>query len=579
MNPGDIHDISPSFDVVHVGDGFYSKKLPVMASDTAFVPGVCMPHPDNDPLTILGGLMKRIAREPGAFPAHLKRSLRQYVDNWCKDNLTPLTEVPDFESWIENAPYTAKRKAALIEAHLFGLQYGDLLGGISLPKKYKNRVNCFVKSEVYEKYKQARGIFSRPDLFKVVVGPIFQAISDHVFHATTADNGGMNPFIKTVPVRDRPAEILKLLLRANADYIVTDYSSYEAHFTVELMNLIEMRLYHYMTKLLPIHDNFMKLLHDSIQGENIMKFGRRLTAKLIAKRMSGEMNTSLGNGFSNYMMLKWLTWRRDPLAVVRAVVEGDDGLFTVFPKEATPTTKDFTDVGAIIKLEKQESLSEASFCGLVFDLDDQAVIADPLKHMAKVGWYQKRHVNCKTLDGVALLRARGYSFVYQYPGCPVLEELGRWLLRNTEHITKDRVLKMVDREAIYERELLLNSINNYDPFGSKAVTDNTRDLMHRYFGVSAQQQIILENWFKENDLEPIKVASPSGDLDLPWNEAWIANDAQYVTQHRDFGAIWGSGDIQKQCEFELSSYESKLRESGHSEGKIHRIGEILRNTF
>jgi hypothetical protein len=313
------------------------------------------------------------------------------------------------------------------------------------------------------------------------------------------------------------------------------------------------------------------LLHDSIGGENVMSFARRLTAKLIAKRMSGEMNTSLGNGFSNYMMLKWLTFRKDPTASVRAAVEGDDGLFKVTPKESSPTTEDFTNVGAIIKLEKKKNLSEASFCGLIFDLDDQVVIADPLKHLAKVGWYPKRHCNCTQKDGRALLRARGYSFVYQYPGCPILSSLGYWILRNTDDITEKNVRKVIDREASYDRERLLTALEKYNDMPSKPITDNTRDLMFRYFGVSSRQQILIEKWFMENELGPINIAAPDGPLDLPWEKCWRQNWDVYTTDVYDPGAMWGSGDIHAQVDAEVSHYCEKLLQSGHSRRKVDKI--------
>jgi hypothetical protein len=115
--------------------------------------------------------------------------------------------------------------------------------------------------------------------------------------------------------------------------------------------------------------------------------------------MSGEMNTSLGNGFFNMMVTLFLASRRQsegphPVTMekfidnyfhhVKGVFEGDDGL-TTFSPDCQLKTEHYTDLGLLIKLEDHKELGTASFCGNLFDEIDLVQITDPLRVVATIG--------------------------------------------------------------------------------------------------------------------------------------------------------------------------------------------------
>lgn len=81
--------------------------------------------------------------------------------------------------------------------------------------------------------------------------------------------------------------------------------------------------------------------------------------------MSGDMCTSLGNGFSNKMKAEFLAYKAG--GTIDGFVEGDDGLFvTNFELRSS----DYEKLGFTIKIEEIADPCEASFCGMIFGEDE-----------------------------------------------------------------------------------------------------------------------------------------------------------------------------------------------------------------
>jgi hypothetical protein len=159
------------------------------------------------------------------------------------------------------------------------------------------RIDQFVKSEFYELFKHFRMINARCDTFKASVGPVFKVIEHEIFK---------NPaFIKKIPVMERPEYICNRILKGGGLYMETDYSSFESLFTPQLMRSCEMIMYKYMSRDLLGGTTWFSLVERTITGTNAIS-NKYFKAWVEGKRMSGEMNTSLGNGFSNLMIMKFV---------------------------------------------------------------------------------------------------------------------------------------------------------------------------------------------------------------------------------------------------------------------------------
>lgn len=350
----------------------------------------------------------------------------------------------------------------------------------------------FMKDEFYMEYKHARAINSRTDEFKCHFGPFIKAIENVVYkHAA---------FIKHVPVRDRPGYIDGMLRRAGAKYAATDYTAFESLFTAEIMQNCEMIMYKHMTQHLPERDHFKELC-DVLMGMTVCQF-KNFTAHVEATRMSGEMNTSLGNGFSNLMFMLFMCEVVKNMKNVVGVVEGDDGLFV--GDGEWPTEQDFSNLGLIIKMEMHEELNTASFCGLIYDEVDQKNLTDPIAEILTLGWTTRRYARARPNKLKMLLRSKALSMAHQYPGCPIVQELAMYALRVTRSID---IRHFVYEGAMseWERTQLIQALE----FGVKNLTFpepgmRSRELMERKFGVTIAEQLQLEEYFRnKDDLLPI----------------------------------------------------------------------------
>jgi len=276
--------------------------------------GATPPRPDPGHLLgTLAGVCKRVATKTPAFCRQKLRRFKRFVALWLRHNLKPLTadQYCTFEEWISNSPYSEKRKEELRNV------WKDC-GGKPTAKQLRT-VKCFVKDESYGEWKFPRGIYSRSDPAKCLFGPLVQSVSDQLFLLPW--------FIKKVPVADRPKVIYDALYKPGGEYHFTDYTSFEAHFHSFLMDACENQLFKYMTKLLPDARAVADIMAKTKTGKNHLVF-KTFSALLKACRMSGEMDTSTSNGFTNLMLYLFASFEAGcPLNKIKGFVEGDDGLF------------------------------------------------------------------------------------------------------------------------------------------------------------------------------------------------------------------------------------------------------------
>jgi len=493
-------------------------RPPTMVSLGVHLEGFAPPHPDPScRITMQSGAFKRFCREvPIPDPEYLAR-FRQFVKTWIEDNLTPLSEDTDvsFEAWLEQTNYPQWRKDDLAQ------QWEDCKGVMTARHFI---VKSFMKDETYPEFKHARGINARHDVFKCTVGPYFKLIENVLYQHPA--------FIKHIPVPDRPEYIKEMLYVLGGQYIATDYTAYESHFTAEMMESCEFQLYDYMTKNLPEHDKFMALCRDVIAGTNLCQY-KMFDVLIEATRMSGEMCTSLGNGFSNLMAFLFVCHEKNSKCV--GVVEGDDGLFRV--QGDLPTDEDFARLGFTIKIETHKRLEEASFCGIIFDLDDCVNVTDPADVLLNFGWAGQFHVNGSRVRHLELLRAKSMSFAYQYPGCPIIQSLAHYGLRVTKHIDLARFMEKSRAINTYERDVLAAAYENRFDVTRLPVPENTRALVERKFGIKIEEQIDIENY-----LDSLDVIQPlyHWTFDFIMSRASVEYWTHYVLdQKEDYPDLWG----------------------------------------
>lgn len=388
------------------------------------------------------------------------------------------------ETWLQESNYPEWRRQELREVYdKLCLKYPIL----TKLREKEFECKCFIKDEKYQTisisptgqmmFKMFRAIYSRTDEFKVVVGPYFHQIDKILF--------SRDEFIKTVPVSERPEFILNYFGDLNPIY-ETDYSAFESHFDPDTMLSCEMQLYRFLTKCLPFGTEIADLIETAMTGDNICVF-RDITVKIPGRRMSGEMCTSSGNGFSNMMFCYYVAHvHRSP---VKAIFEGDDALIWMPGMKQ----KTFTNFGLRLKMEQKPNVNSASFCGMIFDTTDLCNIADPVKIILHTGWTNRKYCLSKNNVLLSLMRAKGMSLMASYPGCPIIQSFAQMILR----LTRGRsVQRIVDHMDMWEREkFLMIPAKVWNCY--KAVGTGTRLLMEDVFHISIDQQLRIEEYFDQ----------------------------------------------------------------------------------
>lgn len=496
--------VAPDFMEIKPGVPSDPSVRPAMSvSLGCHVEGAALPHPDlSDTDTTIAGATKRIASAlPDPDPGLLVE-FEQFVKDYVSANYVPLSPDTDLtiETWLSKTHYPEWRKE---ELRTEWARASD-----PLDPKYR-KVKGFGKDEDYEVPKHTRGIHSRDDVFKCLVGPMFKAIEEVVYKDPH--------FIKHVPVADRPAYIKAMLEQQGVRPFTSDYTSFEAMFREEVMNACEFVLYFHMSQFVPEGPQFRDICVKALAGQNACSY-KTFNLLVMARRMSGEMCTSLGNGFTNLMLYLFLA-KKAGATEVRGVVEGDDGLFIT--NGPAPTPEDFARLGASIKLAKAPSLEAASFCGLIFDPTDLVNIANPLKVVTQFGWGCARYAGSSGKKTAALLRCKALSLAHQYPGCPVIQSLAQYGLRATSDVKMCKVLRAAGARGgldEWKRLRAIEAIRSGVPKPA-VVPMRTRCLMEDVFGLSVTQQLRIEKYLDGlTQLQPLSI-----DLDLfpvEWTRNW-----------------------------------------------------------
>lgn len=193
--------------------------------------------------------------------------------------------------------------------------------------------------------------------------------------------------------------------------------------------------------------------------------------------MSGEMNTSLGNSWANFV-LGWC-------AVFKhggqyddwdGVFEGDDAIIGC---NVQLDELDFREMGFDVKLIQLEDPMTGSFCGMIVSDDDQC-IRDPVKFWQRFGWTNScihggYEVMCQ------LAKAKSMSALHETPDCPIVSQIAY----ETYQRTRSSTARFVE-DGYHEKITTTDWIRPPNP------TPATRILFAEMFGIPSETQIEVE---------------------------------------------------------------------------------------
>lgn len=463
---------------------------PVAVANGATMVGACLPHPHlKDVKGLIQSNVKRIMGEHPNPDPDLYKEIYAFVQRYVQ-RYQPLSRDQDFsiEGWLDKTNYTVQQKVDIRR------DYEECLGRVDDTRTRMNNTNprCFQKDEFYDSFKYYRSIFARPNAFKAMAGPLFKHIEKVVFSDPH--------FIKQVPRTEWARELRDNLVREGRKYVSTDYTAFESQFRDFVMRAVEFQLYMHMTQFTPGYIAFLELL-TIIVGKQRCQF-KWFDVIVIACRMSGEMCTSLGNGFSNLIFFSFVMEKCN-ITDWDGRFEGDDGLAGfVYPADPQDIRM-FERLGLTIKLLVHKKLATASFCGQVFDDYELISVADPIKLLLKLGWSNVRYFRSRSSKRKALAKAKAMSLLYQYAGCPVITRACLWVLRNTVHIDVRSVTKAFSEYERTQFEQVQLHLPKALEVANQEPGPNTRNLVAELYNVSINDQLHLEKMFDDmGELRP-----------------------------------------------------------------------------
>lgn len=465
--------------------------------------GAAAVHVDTgDVKTLEQAVLRRVcrkmpARDPeflGKFLTHVKKAIQYY-------NLQPIeADYPFlFEEWLAGTNYDEKRKEELRKIHL---DVVDLLERNDDGELTHFKVKLFMKDESYMEFKNGRGIYARDDVAKVFFGPYIKQMENAIYY-DPATGSGVKHFIKHVPVDKRADYIMETVFVEGFDSVCTDYSGLEAHYDGDLLESCTFPLYDHMLGSNPHGRVALGIMREVFKGVNKIQ-NKFLSVKILARLMSGEMDTSLRNGWFNLMMATYFLMDVYGISFeqARLIIEGDDGLVMIPKGAAVPDEKYFAAKGCCIKINVVEDISRASFCGLVFDPEERNIITDPFKVLMNFGYTSKRYACASDKKLKALLRSKAMSMLVQYHGCPILGVLAEKMLDLTRSFDVRHVINSTTDQ--WQRQKLQYASKSYKRFLGKQIGSRTRYLFEELYGIPPEVQVNIEAHIKEmSDIQPL----------------------------------------------------------------------------
>lgn len=379
-----------------------------------------------------------------------------------------------------------------------------------------NWLNGFTKAEFMLVLKAARGINARTNGMKARLGPALHFVEDYLY--------SLVEFIKHVPIVDRPANIMALSrpgCRAGAG----DFTTYESSIQREFARVCELALYKHMC---PEEHNFLNWIQCLYCEQHVV--GRGWEIYMDSSRMSGDMNTSGGNGFSTRELLRYGFWKNGNTDVMMRI-EGDDSIFTYYGPPLRAEI--FTPLGFRMTLNEGE-LNKLSFCGMVFDTMTNIVVTNPFYVMATCG-FSNTAVGASIRTLITLTASKGLNMMFQYAGCPILAALGARFFRTacreagmSETEMRQSVLKYLeksDRINWWEKEYLTAAAQ-----GERKITTptSTRQTFAELYQITVETQIAIEQklnsgegWWSDPIMQTLYSSVEIDGISMvPWIQNW-----------------------------------------------------------
>lgn len=435
---------------------------------------------------MIAGGFKRVWHEY-SYDEDLVKEFGDFVDNYIQSHFTPIPEREMsheyMDEWLEDSKYTLAQKKIF---HDFLDKIKEEQNPLQYLKKncrlYNKCYQCgtFIKKELLDEEKYPRLINPRPDEFKAIVAPYIKTIEHEVIYNKHFIKGKL------------PEEVVERMKQIQENFLYlyeTDYSSFEGSFTLFFQQHCEMLLFNYMLSKNP---KIQAIVNECYLKKNVLILGKEKDKAMFeGSRMSGDMWTSLCNGFTNKMLLEFCIAKtaekiNNPIQY-DYIVEGDDGFIGINQKVDFSYVK---DLGFKLKMIEANDSNNLSFCGHRYS-PDGTHFADFWFQIRKFGW-SFDHVVLASYSGrttnyeAALMRAKALSLLVNCGGMPILQELCVKIINLTEGVQ----VKTSHFDPWFVQQYHIERLDHLSYF--KPVTSETRVYFQEVYGVEVREQIRIE---------------------------------------------------------------------------------------
>lgn len=283
------------------------------------------------------------------------------------------------------------------------------------PDKKDAIVRMFVKYEhmkLWDGRKPPRAIQYRSSSYTAALAKYCVPLEKHLAKSPMDDNFGFPMMTKGRNAFELAELIHTAYTRANGRIYLVDHSAYDAHLGPPHL-AIERAIFR---QVFPGTD-VVRLLR--MQKKNTVYSSNGLKVKCVARRMSGDANTSVGGSMINYVMLRYIFGHR---AII--MVNGDDSI--IF--SPNPPLHSFDTVGMVTKFEVVDFMEDIEFCQMkpVLGAHGWAMVKNPQRILSR------KQTKLSSIDLDVWLRVVSIGEMYASPYDPITQALCRGFAKRSK---------------------------------------------------------------------------------------------------------------------------------------------------
>lgn len=474
-------------------------------------------HPDcaaNQVRAVVGRVIGVVPKPSKEGISRLHETCKLWGRTLYKTAQAPLEDMVNRYHGAKKARY----ERALERVHSTGVNHRDAY------------INAFVKPERFDASAKVdpdpRAIQFRGSKYCVELASYLQP-GEHQLYRTKFGSKGVPPtrnVAKGLNQRDR-AMLLKQKLSHFEDPVVIslDASRFDKHVSKDLLR-VEHRLYSFFNS----SRRFAWLLSLQLVNKCFTKLGMKYIAD--GRRMSGDMNTALGNCVLMILML--VTYLLH-IAIDKFDIldDGDDCLLIVegadYPRVADTVHSEFLHYGMEMKVDGvARRMEEVVFCrskpieithgNWTFVRDYRDVVSKALTGIRH--WYDPKYRR-------RVIKAIGTCELSLNYSVPVLQAFACALLRNTSDVAFDEKYLSDGLKARWRRESLRSQPG--------PITLEAREQFSTAFGCSVHRQLELEEYFHNWTYSEGDIVEWGVEWDSDWIpfQSLVERGGQNATQH------------------------------------------------